>query len=98
MRSSTKFMPLTALAVLAACQSAHAAMLWDEGVNGDLSNSGLAPTLLTLSPGSNEIVGTTGDGGQGVDRDYFTFTLAPGQSLTSIRLLGNTFVSGSFSF
>ena len=73
-------------------------MVWDESANGDLSNSGLTPTSLTLSPGSNQILGSTGDGGQGVDRDYFTFTLSQGQALTSIRLLGNTFVSGSFSF
>ena len=90
---------VVALAALAMSQGAGAATLrWDEAINGDLSNSGLAPTLLSLTGGSNEILGSTGDGGLGVDRDYFNFTLAAGQSLTSIRLLSNTFVSGSFSF
>ena len=98
MRPISALLHVAALVVLAASPGAHAAMVWDESVNGDLSNSGLAPTSLTLNLGSNQILGDTGDGGQGVDRDYFTFTLASGQALTSIRLLANTFVSGSFSF
>ncbi len=98
MRPGSMIVSLASLAVLAASQSADAAMLWDESIDGDLSNDGLAPTSLTLNSGSNQILGSTGDGGQGVDRDYFGFTLPQGQALTSIRLLGNTFVSGSFSF
>ena len=85
---------IAALAVLAASQGANAAMVWDESVNGDLSNNGLAPTSLTLNVGSNQIVGSTGSG----DLDYFNFTLSAGQTLTSIRLLNNTLVSGQFSF
>ena len=98
MRLSAAMVSLAALAALAASQGANAAMVWDESINGDLSNDGLAPQALTLFPGSNQLVGSTGDGGQGVDRDYFTFTLTPGRTLSSIRLLGNTFVSGAFSF
>lgn len=98
MRSSSLIVSIAAVATLAASQGAHAAMLWDESVNGDFSNSGAAPTALTLGIGSNQILGTTGNAGQGVDLDYFTFTLAPGQTLTSITVLANTFVSGQFSF
>jgi len=97
MRLSSVMVPLAVLAALAVSHSANA-MMWDESLNGDLSNDGLAPTLLTLSPGSNQILGHTGDGGQGVDRDYFTFTLAQGQQLSSIVLLNNTLISDQFSF
>ncbi len=98
MRRSTTIISLATIAVLAASQGVNAAMLWDESVSGDLSGDGLAPTLLTLGAGSNQIVGTTGNGGLGVDLDYFTFTLSAGQTLTSIRVLSNTLVSGDFSF
>ncbi len=98
MRPNSVILPLAALAALAVSQGAAAAMLWDESINGDLSNDGLTPTSLTFNSGSNQIIGATGDGGLGVDRDYFRFTLAPDQVLTSITLLGNTTVSGSFSF
>lgn len=86
-----------ALAVVGSPAS-QAAVIWDESVNGDLSSSGLTPTSLSLGLGSNRILGSTGDAGQGVDRDYFTFTLPVGTALSSITLLSNTFVSGSFSF
>ena len=40
--------------------AAQAVVVWDESVSGDLSNSGLAPTALALSPGSNVVRGMTG--------------------------------------
>jgi len=88
------------LLALAAAESpvSQGAVLWDESLNGDLSNSGLSPTSLSLSTGSNRILGSTGDSGQGVDRDYFTFTLPVGSTLSSITLLSNTLISGNFSF
>lgn len=73
-------------------------MVWDEPADGDLSSDGLAPTLLTFAVGSNEIHGTTGNAGAGVDRDYFSFTLASGMSLTALTLLSDTSVSGSVAF
>jgi hypothetical protein len=63
-----------------------------------LSGSGLSPTVLATALGSNVVLGSTGDSGQGVDRDYFTFTVPSGTALTSIKLLGNTSVSGGSSF
>jgi hypothetical protein len=60
MRSIAKSISLTTLLALAASQSVSAAMLWDESTNGDLSSSGLEPTLLMLNSGSNEIVGSGG--------------------------------------
>src|SRR5258706_15086588 len=62
--------------VLTMFSNAHALPVYSESVTGDLSNSGLTPTVITLALGSNEIVGTTGQPTTGVfDRDYFTITV-----------------------
>jgi hypothetical protein len=73
----------------AAIASAQAAVIYNEASNGDLSNSGLSPTVLTLAPGSNQILGTTGNSG-GTDRDYFTFAVPLGFQLTAITVLPGT--------
>jgi hypothetical protein len=89
------------LALALACGStlsAGAATVWDEAINGDLSNNGLQPTLLEMAVGANRMVGVVGDSGQGVDRDYFTFTVPVGAVLGSLMLLDNTSVSGGASF
>ena len=39
---------------------AHGDTVYNEGVSGDLSNSGLTPTLITVSLGQNDIFGSTG--------------------------------------
>ncbi len=67
-------------------------IIFDEAVDGDLSDSGTAPTPVTLLLGLNTIVGSFGDanlgGGNGAtdgsDADYFTFTLSPDQVVTAI--------------
>jgi hypothetical protein len=75
-------------------------MVWNESVNGDLSNNGLAPTQLTFASGTNTVIGTVGDAGTGtgIDRDYFSFVVPTGTVLTSIVLRNETSVSGSASF
>ncbi len=78
--------------------TASADMIYDESINGDLSGSGLTPTALLFGAGSNQVLGSTGDPGTGIDRDYFTFFIPDGMVLTGITLLSNTFVSGSSSF
>jgi hypothetical protein len=50
---------------------------------GPFSNDGSAPTPVALSLGSNIISGLTG----GFDSNYMTFTIAPGQDLSSITVL-----------
>ena len=63
---------------LTALASAHAGVIYNEAISGDLANSGLTPTGVTVTLGSNQILGTTG----GTDRDYFTFSVPAGlQSL-----------------
>lgn len=79
-------------------RTAHAATVWDEAPNGDLSNDGLSPTPLVVHSGSNLVLGLTGSGAQGVDRDYFKLTVPVGSKLTAIRLLPSTSVSGGVSF
>jgi hypothetical protein len=92
---------LSCLAIAAIGTSAigaHAATVWNETSNGDLSNSGLMPTPVTMSVGSNSVIGNTGNGGGGVDRDYFRFIVPPGAVLTAIKLLDNAAVAGGVSF
>lgn len=81
MRSSL----LLCLALVAAAPAARAALTYNESVSGDLSNFGYAPTQLVFSEGINRIIGTMG-GGADADPDIFTFTIQPGQWLSSIYL------------
>jgi hypothetical protein len=76
---------------------AQAATAWNEAVSGDLANLGATPTAVTFGAGSNLISGSTGRGGNGiVDRDYFTFTIAPGWQLSTLTVLpGTTFLGGA---
>lgn len=71
--------------------TAHGDTIYNESVSGDLSNNGLAPTVLSVSLGLNDVFGTTGKSGSGVvDRDYFTFTVPQGMELTAITVLPGT--------
>lgn len=74
----------------------QAAVVYDESMNGDLSN--VPSTLIGLSMGSNTILGSSlfATGGQR-DRDSFLFQLLPGQYAVSAyyqvfdrSLAGNT--------
>ena len=60
-------------------------VIWDEGVDGDLSTNPLAPTPLTFGVGNNEIIGSVQSPND--TRDYITFTIEAGQTLQSILLL-----------
>jgi hypothetical protein len=63
--------------------------------SGDLSNLNTSPTAVTFGVGSNIISGTTGSTAGVIDRDYFTFTIAPDQQLTAIMVLdGTTSIAG----
>lgn len=65
------------LATSVAAQMAHGVVMWNESVNGDLSNNRLTPTALSAVIGSNTVRATT----QGSDREYFRITVAAGQEL-----------------
>ena len=68
---------------LLAISPVHSAVIWNEGVNGALSSSENSPTALSLSVGSNTVISSIGGSAQ---IEYFSFTLAAGQSLTSFKL------------
>ena len=71
---------VTALSVASACCAPlFGAIVYNESVNGDLSNIGSTPTGISVSIGSNQILGSTGRGTDNViDRDYFTFVVPTG--------------------
>jgi hypothetical protein len=73
------------------------AFSYDETIQGDLSGDRLAPTALSITLGANVLAMTSGSPGGVVDRDYFTFTLAAGETLDSVVLLLAN-VDGAFSF
>ncbi len=88
--------------VLLACaflygSAAHGDTLYNESVSGDLSNSGLTPTLVTVSLGLNDLFGTTGKSATTgtIDRDYFTLTVPQGEYLTAITVLPGTQTLGA---
>jgi hypothetical protein len=80
--------------------SAFGGTLWDSTVNGPLSTSGLAPTVLgPMTLGSNEVFATTGLSAAGVvDQNYFTVTVPTGFALASLTELAGTEVGGAASF
>jgi hypothetical protein len=67
---------------------------WDESTFGDLSGSGLSPTVVNFFVGSNIITGSTGRVEGIVDRDYFTFNLPSGLQLDSLTVLPGTAPAG----
>lgn len=64
---------------------ATAATVHDESINGDLSGDNLSPTALTFNVGSNDVIGSV-EGNPNIDRDFLTFTIAPGFQLDAIVL------------
>jgi len=67
---------------------AGAAVVHDEGVDGDLSTDPAIPTPLSFALGGNTVIGTCGNVGSPTDiRDYLTFTIPAGQVLSHLNLL-----------
>lgn len=61
--------------------ASHAGVVWNEGVNGDLSNNQGAPTPIVLVAGANSVIGVTGTGDT---QDWLTFTVPAGMQLSSL--------------
>jgi hypothetical protein len=78
--------------------SAQGAVVYDESIDGNFSNSGLSPTVVHVGLGSNVISGSTGFGAGGIDRDYFSITVPSGAALSSLTVLPGTVVGGDVSF
>src|SRR4051794_5161353 len=76
---------------------ALSATSYNEAINGDFSNTGTTPTILSFSPGENIVRGSTGStlgGAATTDRDYFTFTVPATLTLESLVLNNITLGSG----
>jgi len=65
------------------------ATTYDESVDGDLSGAEGAPTAIAFGVGTHSVIGSTVSTPD-LDRDFFTFTIAAGETLTSIELAGYT--------
>ena len=72
-----------AAAVAFAAPLAHADVLWDEAINGDLSSDNLSPNSFALLPGSNTVFGTTVAEPE-LDPDFFTLTVPAGFEISSV--------------
>lgn len=67
--------------------TAEAASLWNETINGDLSDDGLNPTALgALQVGTNSLKATFNAGTTNPSPDYFTFAVPEGLVLEEIIL------------
>src|SRR3954471_10305724 len=86
--------PVVIASFALAAHSAFAVVVWDESINGDLSNDRAAPTSLTFTAGTNSVIATSVSAGSG-EREYFTFTLPAGYSLTSIVLASYSGLDGT---
>jgi len=75
-------------AVCVISQAVSASVVWDESIDGALSNDPSAPTQLNFSVGDNFVSGTTGPGSSTPPSngyDVFSFTILAGQELLSIN-------------
>ncbi len=72
-----------ACAALFSAPQAKAATIWNEAVNGDLSNTQASPTTLTLALGTNAVIGTVGTGDS---QDWLTLNVPHGFQLSQIIL------------
>jgi hypothetical protein len=68
---------------LGLASAARAAVIHDEGMNGDLSNDRLAPTVLVAGLGTSSVVATSQVG----DREFYSITLAAGTNLAAVHLI-----------
>ncbi|MEO5618930.1 MAG: hypothetical protein ABIS67_14270 [Candidatus Eisenbacteria bacterium] len=78
----------TLVLLIALAAPAGAAVVHDEAVNGDLSSLAASPTALVFLPGGNTVIGTVRySNNVAGDRDFITFTIAPGNVLIALNLL-----------
>jgi MYXO-CTERM domain-containing protein len=78
--------------------TAAAVPVYDEATNGDFSNNRAAPTLVNFALGQNDVVGQTGSVSGVTDRDYFTFIVPAGSTLSSLTVLNSSLTAGGAAF
>jgi hypothetical protein len=80
---SQKLLLLAAAAIVLPVAHTKAVVLWNESVNGDLSNVQASPNMFTLSSGVNAVIGSVGTGDT---QDWLTLTVPTGFQLSSVVL------------
>lgn len=70
--------------------SVAGASVYNENIDGDLSDDRFAPTLISFDVGLNTVINQTVDADIGGDIDYFTVTIGAGQWIDSIVVLDAT--------
>ena len=83
MKNRTRFISATVVAAMVA-SGATADVVYDEAVDGELSDLGFAPTYIQFGEGSNDVLFITDQ--EGDDRDFFTFTIEEGYQLSALVL------------
>lgn len=76
-------MTIPGLAILLFAAHVQAAVLWNEGINGDLSSNQAAPTPFTLASGVNSFIGSVSSSDS---QDWLALTVPVGFQLTSFVL------------
>ena len=69
------------------CQNTMADVIWDESIDGDLSNFETSPTQITVVVGENDIlgiIGGTSDPNFGDGFDVFSFAIGANQTMNSL--------------
>jgi hypothetical protein len=79
---SGRALRLGGLAAVCVASAASGQTIWDEAIDGDLSNDRLDPTALVLSLGTNSLFATSVKG----DREYVRLDVPEGMKLSGIIL------------
>jgi hypothetical protein len=82
-----QWLVLAGFAMAVSPGSARAATLWNESINGDLSNNQAAPNAFTLGNGVNSVIGTVGAADS---QDWIALTVPAGFNLSSVVLTAYT--------
>lgn len=93
------FAALGAVLAFGSLASAGAVVIWDDAIDGDLSDDRFNPNVFNLGNGVSSVISETvfsnfpqPDG----DRDYFTVVIGAGQSITSIVMSESFNPAGGF--
>lgn len=98
MRNQTT-LAVAAMAFVGSIASAGGLVIWDDAVNGDLSDDRFNPNVFVLGNGISSVISESvlsnlpqPEG----DRDYFTVVIGAGQSITSIVMSESFNPAGGF--
>ena len=92
------FRVCAAAAALIGMSGAASANIYDESIDGDLTDLASGGTFFGLTVGTNSVVGElTENPAGGIEEDFVTFEVGAGQTLTSVILRDVVFTNGNIS-